>query len=128
MTKYLYKNDLYVISMIQKWNLWESKVLKIVDPVQQNNWSEGGVFSFNKWMNSHYSCVHYCTFGKNRVCPYRSSYTYRVFQKSVPDPSSSGAANILKYLSIQKLPQKRSHQSIYQSNSQKKYSYYVWIL
>ena len=27
--------------------------------------------------------------------------------------------NILTYLSIQKLPQKRRHQSIYQSNSQK---------
>ena len=34
--------------------------------------------------------------------------------------------NILKYLSIQKLPQKWSHQSIYLSNSQK-YSYYVLI-
>ena len=34
--------------------------------------------------------------------------SYRVFQKSVPEPS------------IRKLPQKRSHQSIYPSNSKKK--------
>ena len=34
--------------------------------------------------------------------------SYRVFQKSVPEPS------------IRKLPQKRSHQSIYPSNSTKK--------
>ena len=36
-----------------------------------------------------------------------------------------GCHAISKYLSIQKLPQKRSHQSIYLSNSHKKYSYYV---
>ena len=46
---------------------------------------------------------------------------YRVFQESVPGPTSSGAAYyILKYLSIQKLPQKRSHQSFYLSSSHKK--------
>ena len=40
---------------------------------------------------------------------------YRSLQVRVPH-------NILKYLSIQKLPQKRSHQSIYLANSQKKRS------
>ena len=39
---------------------------------------------------------------------------YRSLQVRVPH-------NILKYLSIHKLPQKRSHQSIYPSNSQKKF-------
>ena len=52
-------------------------------------------------------------------------FRYRVFQKSLPEPSSSGAA-IYTEVSIQKLPQKRSHQSIYQSNSQK--LYYVLVL
>ena len=44
---------------------------------------------------------------------------YRSLQLRVPH-------TILKYLSIQKLPQKRSHQSIYLANSQKKI-YYVLI-
>ena len=46
---------------------------------------------------------------------------YRSLQVRMPH-------NILKYISIQKLMQKRSHQSIYLLNSQKRYSNYVLIL
>ena len=46
-------------------------------------------------------------------------FMYRVFQKSVLQPSSKGAAQYFEVSSIQKLPQKRSHQA-HLSNSHKK--------
>ena len=52
---------------------------------------------------------------------------YRVFQKRVPEPSSSDAAYYSEvYLSIQKLPQKRSHLSI--EFTQKRKSNHILIL